>query len=173
MPYSSFSAIVPSYCNSSSSNNSSRVSVSSSSLDFRFSSCSSTNCFSQPIQLPIRRSPEYRSHRYMQNIATMRSPTHPSIAGKSRVLYLVTEQFTHRCSSSDTNEKSTFDDDDNSPTIATTLAALPIHNSRLPIGHISTCTLFVVQTIQRSTASIWKKSSNLPKPSNCVDWRWA
>jgi len=32
-------------------------------------------------------------------------------------------------SSSDTNEKSTLDDDDNSPTIATTLATLPINNS--------------------------------------------
>ncbi len=36
--------------------------------------------------------------------------------------------FVH--SSSDTNEKSTLDDDDNSPTIATTLATLPINNSR-------------------------------------------
>ncbi len=32
-------------------------------------------------------------------------------------------------SSSDTNEKSILDDDDNSPTIATTLATLPINNS--------------------------------------------
>ncbi|CAF1122434.1 unnamed protein product [Rotaria sordida] len=32
------------------------------------------------------------------------------------------------CSLSDTNEKSTLDDDDNSPTIATTLATLPINN---------------------------------------------
>ncbi|CAF3420541.1 unnamed protein product [Rotaria sp. Silwood1] len=33
------------------------------------------------------------------------------------------------CSLSDTNEKSTLDDDDNSPTIATTLATLPINNN--------------------------------------------
>lgn len=33
------------------------------------------------------------------------------------------------CNSSDTNEKSTIDDDDTSPTIATTLASLPINNS--------------------------------------------
>ncbi|CAF1285178.1 unnamed protein product [Rotaria magnacalcarata] len=33
------------------------------------------------------------------------------------------------CSLSDTNEKSTIDDDDNSPTIATTLATLPSNNS--------------------------------------------
>ncbi|CAF4674390.1 unnamed protein product, partial [Rotaria magnacalcarata] len=31
--------------------------------------------------------------------------------------------------SSDSNEKSTLDDDDCSPTIATTLASLPLHNS--------------------------------------------
>ncbi|CAF4287805.1 unnamed protein product, partial [Rotaria sp. Silwood2] len=33
------------------------------------------------------------------------------------------------CSLLDTNEKSTLDDDDNSPTIATTLATLPINNN--------------------------------------------
>jgi len=34
-------------------------------------------------------------------------------------------------SSSDTNEKLTLDDDDNSPTIATTLATLPNNNSKI------------------------------------------
>ncbi len=44
-------------------------------------------------------------------------------------ILFISSYIFHLYSSSDTNEKSTLDDDDNSPTIATTLATLPINNS--------------------------------------------
>jgi len=43
-----------------------------------------------------------------------------------------------RFSSSDTNEKSTIDDDDTSPTIATTLASLPTNNESTLLSNCST-----------------------------------
>ncbi|CAF1230426.1 unnamed protein product [Adineta ricciae] len=42
------------------------------------------------------------------------------------------------CSLSDTNEKSAFDDEDNSPTIATTLATLPLNNNEAAITSTTT-----------------------------------
>ncbi len=48
------------------------------------------------------------------------------------------------CSSSDTNEKSALDDDDNNtPTIATTLATLPTNNSRIIYRHYF---IFIIDT---------------------------
>ncbi len=56
--------------------------------------------------------------------------------------------FVH--SSSDTNEKSTLDDDDNSPTIATTLATLPINNSKsIQIPSL----LFILDVLDEATTT--------------------